>query len=291
MHLFAWLQPEQQDALAQWLAAYTDPRRAWRECPRPEWLLYALARSGADHRGVVRCAASCVTYALEHVPDIDPRAKRAHRAAVLWLSDRCDAPRVARCAAIAETALDEAPSMATFEACSAAIAAARLVESLSPFDAAAAAHGAVEAVALARSLYAAPQRIAADQARGRLLEQIFSARWPLRPPRETSLCRPALQVAYDLAQEHIPLTSLATVERLAAPSLRRGLEPLVSDVSPPEEALLCAIAEHLAASEPAQAALITEILARATICPGNLALVPAAGHIGAGGPPCVLSPR
>ncbi len=120
--------------------------RAWRECPRGDWLLGLAARREVDRRALVRAARACAELALEYVPDDEARPRDALAAIERWLGGEDDAQARARLAEAVERAIDEAPDPAVAAATTAAFAALRAIDA--PDDAAGAAAACVQAAVM-----------------------------------------------------------------------------------------------------------------------------------------------
>ena len=68
-----------------------DLRRAWMECPRGDWLLWAADVVGVDHHLSVRAAGRCIRdLVLAHAPPGDPRPRQAVIAALRWADHPTD---------------------------------------------------------------------------------------------------------------------------------------------------------------------------------------------------------
>lgn len=133
--------------IVEWARSYdADWERAWRECPRGDWMLGLAARSGVDRRSLVRAACACAALALDYVPDGEARPSSALDAAQRWL-DGSDHPELrARAASDVEAAVDDAPDPAVSSAALAALAALRSIDA--PDEAPTAAAAAVQAAVL-----------------------------------------------------------------------------------------------------------------------------------------------
>ena len=59
--------------MLEWAVAHDDLRRAWRECPRGDWLLWLALKLGVENRVIVFAACECVRLALPFTTDEEPR--------------------------------------------------------------------------------------------------------------------------------------------------------------------------------------------------------------------------
>jgi len=156
-----------------------DFERAWRECPRGDWLLGIAARAGADRAAIVRGAIECARFALEYLPDGEPRPAAALDAAGAWLDGADDPAARRRALADVEAAIDAAPDPAVAAAASAALAALSSVDS--PDDAPGAVSGAVQAALMdagdcaMMSAAAYAQQTCADHVRAHVPTPAFDA--------------------------------------------------------------------------------------------------------------------
>jgi hypothetical protein len=143
-------------ALAEWLEEHgahhdvvtwarpfgDDWERAWRECPRGDWLLALAARRDAPLRQIVSAALACARFAAEYAPDEELRIPAALDATSRWIEgDEASREEVLR---DCERAIDEARDLTAQSAAIAAFAALRSIEA--PDEAASAASMAVQAL-------------------------------------------------------------------------------------------------------------------------------------------------
>ncbi len=144
----AWL--EQHGAhhdVVEWARPYGEEwERAWRECPRGDWLLGLAARIGMDRVEIVRAAQACAALGLDYVPDEEARPRAALDAIDRWLEGADDADARARACTAIEAAMEEAPDPAVNAAAMAVFAALRSIDS--PDEAATAAAAVVQAAVL-----------------------------------------------------------------------------------------------------------------------------------------------
>ena len=117
--------------MVEWAGRRRSRDRAWRDCPRGDWLIEWAALAGADPRDVVRAAAACARLALIHVPSAEARPRLALDAAEAWADEpsaaRAEAARAATTAATvaaAAAAWADEPSAGVAGAAEAAWAAA-----------------------------------------------------------------------------------------------------------------------------------------------------------------------
>jgi hypothetical protein len=75
---------------ADWLRGHDDLATAWRECPRPDWLLHIAASLDVERRLIVRAAAELAAEAALAGRGADLRPRRALRTALLWLDGRAE---------------------------------------------------------------------------------------------------------------------------------------------------------------------------------------------------------
>lgn len=84
------LAAELPEELAGWLTGHTDLAAAWRECPRPEWLLHIALSLNVERRLLVHAAAELAAEAALAGRGADLRPRRALRTALLWLDGRAE---------------------------------------------------------------------------------------------------------------------------------------------------------------------------------------------------------
>lgn len=148
MNLARWL--EQNGAhhdVVQWAAPFgEDWERAWRECPRGDWLLGIAAKRGAPRIELVRAAHACASFAREYAPEDERRIDAAMDAAMRWIEGQDDPEARARAAEDVERAIDQAADPAAQSVAIAAFAALRSIDA--PEEAASSAAAAVQAAVL-----------------------------------------------------------------------------------------------------------------------------------------------
>lgn len=133
--------------VVKWAEPFGDDwARAFRECPRGDWLLGLAARRGVDRRAVVRAACACARLGLAYLPDGDRRPLAAIEAAERYADGNDDPAARAEAKRAVEIAVDVAPDPTVAAAAAAALAAISSVES--PDQAAAAAVAVAQAAVL-----------------------------------------------------------------------------------------------------------------------------------------------
>lgn len=68
-------------------AGTRSPEHAWRDCPKPSWLLWAAARVGVDKSMFVEVAVRSARRVLHLIPDDEKRPLLAIQAAEAWLKN------------------------------------------------------------------------------------------------------------------------------------------------------------------------------------------------------------
>lgn len=76
-----------EDAV-EWCRTQPSLRQAWRVCRRGDWMLWYAERVGVELRRLVWVACQCARLTLRHVPDGEPRPRRAIEAAEAWAEGR-----------------------------------------------------------------------------------------------------------------------------------------------------------------------------------------------------------
>ncbi len=71
------------DEAIEWVGSRS-AAEAWRDCPRGDWMLWLLARVGADRRRIVLAACECARTALPYVPEGEDRPRIAIETAEAW---------------------------------------------------------------------------------------------------------------------------------------------------------------------------------------------------------------
>jgi hypothetical protein len=116
-----------------WLGRRRSAPKAWKECRRGDWMLWLLARRGADRKQLVMAACECARLSLHHVPAGEDRPRKAIETAEAWCRGEAsleevraaaDAAYAAAAAAYAAAAAAAADAAAADAAADAADAAA-----------------------------------------------------------------------------------------------------------------------------------------------------------------------
>ena len=141
----------------KWVGKRT-AEKAWRECPRGDWLLWIAAKGGVDRKKLVLAACACARLSLKYVPKGEKRPLKAIETAEAWCDGKAT---LAQVRAAAAAAADAAAAAAAADAAAAAAAAAYA------YAAAYAAYAAADdaayaAAAAAAAAYAADAADAAD---------------------------------------------------------------------------------------------------------------------------------
>ena len=91
IQLSVWLNGVGACAEARAWARLMDPRAAWEECPRADWLIWLCARVGVDRAKIARAVAACVRQVLpiweRRFPE-DGRPRGAVEALEAWAEGR-----------------------------------------------------------------------------------------------------------------------------------------------------------------------------------------------------------
>lgn len=128
-------------SLADWLrdngahhdfVSWTEPfgddwARAWRECPRGDWLIALGVRLGSSREAVVLSASACARLALVYSAEGEARVEAAITAAERWAAGEESEESCAAAVEGAESAAREAPHPSCAASAGAAAAAARAV--------------------------------------------------------------------------------------------------------------------------------------------------------------------
>jgi hypothetical protein len=209
----AWLQTAPAE-LRTWAASWPDAASAWSTCDRADWLLWALAVSGADRRTLVGATCRCARAVERLIPPDAERLRRMLDAAEAWVHRRPCAADL-REGTGPDTAAPAVRS-AVFSACAAATPDRR--------------QSATQAAQAASSAAQALQDAGDDGAEllSAWADEIRDLRWPTTAPRMWRWPAQA-QVAWDLVAERTAgLRLLTTVEVLSArstlPAFGGGLE-------------------------------------------------------------------
>lgn len=114
----------------EWLASKKDMRRAWRACPRADWLLWLAVRASVDRKIVVMTACAVARTALRFVPAGEDRPRLAIETTEAWCRGeatigqvRAAALRIPASAAADASAASAAAAAAAYAAAAAADAA------------------------------------------------------------------------------------------------------------------------------------------------------------------------
>jgi len=94
--------------------------RAWTECERADWMLWAAIKVGIDRKVLVLAACDCAETALKHVPKGEDRPERAIATARAWARGKASMGDV--CAAADDAAYAYAYASAAYAASAAAAA-------------------------------------------------------------------------------------------------------------------------------------------------------------------------
>ena len=147
-----------------WLGRRRNPAKAYRECPRGDWLLWLHARKGSDRKLLVLAACDCARLALKHVPEGEDRPRLAIEAAEAWTRGEVTLDEVRRAAAAAADAAAYAYAAADAAADAAAYAA------YAAYAAAVAAAAAADAAYATAAARASTLKACADLVRARFPE-------------------------------------------------------------------------------------------------------------------------
>lgn len=158
------------DEAKVWVGSQT-LAKAWRECPRGDWLLWLAARAGVDRRLVVEAACRCAEAVLGLVPEGEERPVRAIEAARAWIRGEASLAEVRAASTSASYAASASGTFDTFYAAYAASAAsaAYAAYAASSYDAASAAYDAAASAASAAAAVTSALTDCAD-----LVRQVIS---------------------------------------------------------------------------------------------------------------------
>lgn len=95
----------------KWLDGRTDPVAAWQECPRGDWMIWIIGKSGVSRQEVVLLACSCARLALPHVLKGEDRPRLALEAAEGWARGEVGIGEVRRVVKSAYAAADAADAV------------------------------------------------------------------------------------------------------------------------------------------------------------------------------------
>jgi hypothetical protein len=113
MHPLRRLRVALPDEAGRWLAAHGgDLARAWRGCPRPEWLLRMSLAVGLERPRLVHASADLAAEALATRPVADPRPRQALAVALRWVAGRADGSEAWALGFAASQVADGAPGPA-----------------------------------------------------------------------------------------------------------------------------------------------------------------------------------
>ena len=154
----------------EWMNGH-DPKSAWENCQRSDWLLWIASRVGLDRKKLVMATCAVARLSLKYVPNGEDRARLAIEAAEGWCkgTHTLEQVRIARMTAYAADAADPAAAAyaadpAAAAAYAAAYAAAAAAAAYAADAAAYAAAYAADAAAYAAAAAAAAAAYAADAA-------------------------------------------------------------------------------------------------------------------------------
>lgn len=92
-----WLARDLPPDLRSHVQRAGDLTRAWRSCPRPDWLLRMAMEAGLGRAALVRAAAGLVTEALCGLSVPDLRVRRALMVSLRWVAGRATAREAWAC--------------------------------------------------------------------------------------------------------------------------------------------------------------------------------------------------
>jgi hypothetical protein len=95
------------DEAIEWVGSRS-AAEAWRDCPRGDWMLWLLARVGADRRRIVLAACECARMALPYVPEGEDRPRIAIETAEAWARGEATTEQVRAAAVPAADAAEAA---------------------------------------------------------------------------------------------------------------------------------------------------------------------------------------
>ena len=209
--------------VSPWAGSHADPVAAWRACDRADWMLWLLARSGADRRTLILVLCDLL--------EAQGSGTRRVRMARGWASGTVPVSEALRTLG---GPLGEIVTLAhLFRQAQGRSVARCVLRVFDPLE---------------------PTPAGADRVRRQ--------RWPRHPRTELQRCRPALRVAWDWVADRTLRGDLSTLEALVAVSVRHRLLSLPVGLNDRERDVVRSLAEALAtaADRPARMARIEALL-------------------------------